>query len=262
MLIRFSERQQFSSSKQCVLKYRGAAYQPALGDLELGLSELLLELLNLPTLSKELLLLVTKEEFSGEQLFGRGSFRRIRVHHFGDVPFELGMSALELIKLVVSDVVPFVTTSRELTAETDAVHRGAERENIAPRSVNGVKGEHLSCHVTVVALVSITCVDGVCQSEVAELEFVVLDEDIVWLYIEVDEVVGVNDIEGKAHLAQKLEESVSVVLRETSLLDFLDQGVIAELHLNKEALGLITATAFDPAMMVSDDMERSTTRAV
>ena len=184
------------------------------------------------------------------------------MHHFGDVPFELGMSALELVELVISNVVPFVTTSRELTAETDAVHRGAERENITPCPVNGVEGEHLSCHIAIVALVCITCVNGVCQSKVAELEFVVLDEDVVRLDVEVDEVVGVDDIEGETHLAQELEESVSVVLRETSLLNLLDQSVITELHLNEKALGLVAATAFDPAMMVSDDVEGSTARAV
>ena len=246
----------------CILKYRRAAYQPALGDLKLSLSKLLFELLNLPALSKELLLLITQEEFSGEELFRRGSFGRIRVHHLGNVPFELGMSTLELIDLVISNVVPFVTTARELTAETNAVHRGAERENITPRPVNGVEGEHLSCHVTIVALVCITCVNGVCQSKVTELEFVVLDKDVVRLDIEVDEIVGVDDIEGEAHLAQELEESVSVVLRETSLLNLLDQSVITELHLNKEALGLVAATTFDPAMMVSDDMKGSTARAV
>ena len=246
----------------CNLKYRRAAYQPALGDLKLGLSKLLFELLNLPALSKELLFLITQEEFSGKELFCRGSFRRVRVHHLSNVPLELGVSTLELIELVISNVVPFVTTSRELAAETDAVHRGAERENITSRPVNGVEGEHLSCHVTIVALVCVTCVNGICQSKVTELEFVVLDEDVVRLDIEVDEVVGVDDIKGEAHLAQELEESVSVVLRETSLLNLLDQSVITELHLNKEALGLVAATTFDPAMMVSDDMKGSTARAV
>mmetsp|Transcript_21482 Transcript_21482/g.61570 ORF Transcript_21482/g.61570 Transcript_21482/m.61570 type:complete len:205 (+) Transcript_21482:1676-2290(+) len=172
------------------------------------------------------------------------------------------MSTTELIQRAVSNIVPFIATSRQLATETNAIHSCSERESVAPGPINRVEAEHLPGHVTIVTLISVACVDGIRQSKVAELEFIVLDEDVVRLDIEVDEIVGVDHVEGEAHLTQEFEESVSIVLRETPLLYLLNQGVIAEFHLNEEPFGIITATAFDPAMVISDDVEGPTTRAV
>lgn len=184
------------------------------------------------------------------------------MHHFGDVPFHLWVCAFELIQCAVPDVVPFVATSGQLATKTNAIHSGTKGEYVAPGPINRVEAKHLPGHVTIVALIGVACVNGIGQSEVAELEFVVLDEDVVRLDVEVDEIVGVDHVEGKAHLAQEFEESVPVVLHEASLFDLLHQGVIAEFHLNEEPLGIVTATAFHPTVVVSDDMEGPTTRAV
>ena len=186
----------------------------------------------------------------------------IRIVKFGEYVFRLlfhfGISAAGIVAFwnapwwkpggtpVLWKGLPFhpVTVHRQRSSQTNLVHGGAERKDVALGQITAVARQELHGHVPRVALFDFLFRRHLGhQPKVSQLVLVVLQENILGFNVQMHHVVAVNKVQRQQNFAQQF---VAPLRRQRShARHFVTQSATAQFRLNVESIvlhpGLVVA---------------------